>query len=294
MKEIHFNRLLDYRALDQLSRMNDSDRTSLLAEILRQTPSETSWQAIWELFASWPSNQSKTQHLDVAQQVLATWPDKLRFIYSSNGLLYDGNRLSVLARLVRSIEIYRREEHGSAELQAMASSEYSTELKYLSINRSEINSRAWRALVESPYLSNLRHLHVNKTVLSESDIQALFQSSRLLRLQCLKLIDVGIQPRRMENMRQVTALPELCAIDLSSNGVGDDGVIMLSQWAWLLQIKRLALRANYVGAEGVRALLSSQFCERMEQIDLSENHLTDLERTELLALASRKNLQLIV
>ena len=294
MKEIHFNRLLDYRTLDQLSRMDDSDRASLLAEILQQTPSETSWRATWELFGSWPSCESRTQHLDVAQQVLTTWPDKLRFMNSSNGLLYDDNRLSVLARMVRSIEIHGRDEYGSAELQAIASSEYSTELKYLSINRSEIDSRAWQALVESHYLSSLRHLHVSKTVLSESDIQRLFQSSGLLRLQCLKLIDVGLQPRRMESMRQAISFPQLCAFDLSSNGVGDDGVMMLSQLAWLPQIKRLALRDNYIRAEGIRALLSHQFCERMEQIDVAGNRVTDLEKIELLALAKMKNIRLSV
>ncbi len=292
INQIHFNRLLDYRPIDQLLRMNDDDRAILLTEILQQPPSETSWLALWELLASWPDGESKTQHLEVALRVLATWPDKLRFVYSSSVLLYDGQRLSVLGRLVRSIEVHRREEQGSGELFAIASSEYSADLQYLSIDRSEIDARAWRALVESVHLPNLRHLHVRKTVLDDSDVQRLFQSSRLLQLQCLKLIDVGLRRQRLESMRQPAPIRALCAIDLSSNALGDDGVTILSQVPWLLQIKRLALRDNYIGVEGLRTLLSSQFCEGMERIDAANNRVTDVERNELLALAGRKNIDL--
>ena len=271
MEEIHYNRLLDYRSLDQLSRMNDSDRASLLAEILRQSPSETSWLAIWELFATWPGGESKTRHLEVALQALAAWPDKLRFMSSSNRLLYDGDRLSVLARLVRSIEVHRREQYGSAELLAIASSEYSAELKYLSIDRSEIDSEAWEALIESPHLSNLRHLHVRKTLLGASIIQRLFRDARLPRLQCLNLIDAGIRPQHLESLRKSMPFAELCSADLSSNALGDDGGMMLPQMAWLPRIKRLSLRDNYIGARTIRALVSSPVCERMEQIDVSGN-----------------------
>jgi hypothetical protein len=278
--------------MDEPLRMNDNNRATLLTEILQRPPSETSWQALWELFASWPDGEFKTQHIEVALQVLTTWPDKLRFTYSSDGRLYDGKQLSVLGRLVRSIEVYRREEQGSGELFAIASSEYSAELKYVSIVRSEIDARAWQALVESPHLSNLRHLHVSKTVLDDSDVQRLFQPSRLPRLECLKLIDVGLRPQRLESMRRPAPFPALCAIDISSNALGDDGVTTLSQLPWLSQIKRLALRDNYIGVEGIRTLLSSPLCKRMEQIDAANNRVTDVEKNELLALAGRKNIEL--
>jgi hypothetical protein len=294
MKEIHFNRLLDYRTLDQLSRMNDSDRAGLLAEILQQPPSETSWQAIWELFASWPNSELKSKQLSVAEQALATWPDTLRCISSANRLLYDGTHLSELARLARAVEINRRETYGSAEALAIASSEYSNEIRYLSIRRSEIDSLAWRALVESPYLDNLRHLHVRKTVLGDSDIQRLFQSSRLPRLQCLKLIDVGIQPRRMDGMRHSMPFADLSAIDLSSNALGDDGVTILSQIAWLSQIKRLTLRDDYIGLQGMRALLLSPFAEHIDEMDVAGNRVPDSDKKALLALAASRNIRLKV
>ena len=291
-KEVQFNRLLDYLSLDQLSGMNDSDRISLLAKILGQPPSETSWQALWELFATWPNGESKTRQLDVALKALAIWPDKLRFLRSSYTLLYDGNRLSALARMVRSIEVDRRERQASAELLAIASSEYSADLRYLSIDRSEIDSRAWQALVESPYLSNLRHLHVRKTILGPSDVQRLFQSARFPRLQCLKLIDVGIRPQHQESLRHLARFAELCAFDLSSNALGDEGAMMLSQLPRMPQVKRLSLREDFIGAQAIQALVSSPFCERMEHINVSGNRLTDVEKKELLALAETRNIEL--
>jgi hypothetical protein len=291
--QVPFNRLLDYRSLDQLSRMNDSDRAALLREILEQPPSEAAWQAVWELFASWPSGESRDTYLTVANQAMAAWPDRLRFVHSSNALLYEGRHLSMLTRLVRSIEVYRREQQGTAELLAIASSEYASDLTYLSIHRSEIDSRAWRSLAESPHLSNLRHLHVARSVLGVADVQRLFQSTTLRQLTCLKLVDVGVQPRLLEAIRQTMALRELCAIDLSANGIGDEGVTTLSRSAWLRQIQRLALRDDYIRADGARKLLSSPFSECIQEIDLTGNRLTDSERAELVALATASSIRLI-
>ena len=292
--QIHFNRLLDYRPLDQLSQMTDSDRHALLTEIVGQPPSESAWQAIWELFASWPDGEAKSADLTWADDALASWPDRVRFVYSSNDLLYEGRNLSMLARLVRSIEVYRRDERASAELLAIASSEYVIGLTYLSIQGSEITSRAWQALVESPYLSNLRHLHVTKSSLGAEDVRRVFQSTRFRQLTCLKLIDAGIHPRHLEGVRDATTLGSLCALDLSSNGVGDEGVKILSAAGWLQQIQRLALRDNFIGADAARALLTSPSWERIEKIDLTGNRLSDAEKTSLAALAAKKKIQLVV
>ena len=289
---IHFNRLLDYRPLDQLSQMTDSDRHALLTEIVGQPPSENAWQAILELFASWPDSESKSADLTWADAALASWPDRVRFIYSSNDLLYEGRKLSMLARLVRSIEVYRRDERASAELLAIASSEYAIGLTYLIIRSSEITSRAWQALVESPHLANVRHLHVTKSSLGAEDVRRVFQSTRL-QLTCLKLIDVGIHPQHLESVRDTMTLGKLCALDLSSNGIGDEGVKILSAAGWLRQIQRLALRDNFIGADAARALLTSPFWERIEEIDLTGNKL-DAEKASLAALAAKKKIQLIV
>lgn len=272
--------------------MNDRDRARLLSEILERPPSEASWQALWELFGNWPDGPLLTQHIEIAVSALATWPDKLRFVHSSDQRLYDGVELSVLGRLVRSIEIYRSEQQGSSALFAIASSEYSSGLTSLSIVRSEISARAWQAALESPHLSNMRHLEVRKTVLDDPEIQRLFQSSSFPRLECLKLIGIGFRPQRLNITRQPLPFPALSAMDLSSNALGDEGVTLLSQYPWLSQIKRLSLRDDHAGARGIHALLSSRFCERMQHIDAAENPVKDAEKSELVALALSKNIEL--
>src|SRR2546425_11996530 len=116
---MNFNRLLDYRSWEYLSQMDDRGRADLFAELCRKKPSEETWQAIWELFALWSESAEKAKYLDVAERELASWDDRLRFVWAANAFLYDGEHLSSLVRLVRSIHIYRREEHGSTELRAI-------------------------------------------------------------------------------------------------------------------------------------------------------------------------------
>jgi hypothetical protein len=293
-RQIQFNRLLDYRPVEQLSRMQDDERAALLTELLGTEPSEASWQALIELFACWPDGVARDDSIGRADAALASWPDRLRFTYSGNRLLHEGGGLSALARLVRSIEIYRRQEHGSAELRAIASSEYLAGLTYLSIVHSDISARAWQALATSSHLGNLRHLHVSKSVLGPADFRCLAESCCLPQLQCLKLIDVGLRPGDLEGARQTIPFVELRAIDLSANALGNEGAALLSQAGWLQQIRRIVLRDNYIGAQGMLTLLSSEFCSGLEQIDLFGNRVSDLEKQELTALAAKRHIHLRV
>jgi hypothetical protein len=274
--------------------MGDDDRAGQLREILQGPPSEAAWRALWNLFASWPAGDARARSLDAAERGLAAWPDELRSVATSDALLHEGQGLSVLARLVRGIDIYRREESGADDLRAIASSPYAIELTSLSIQRSEIGSGAWQAFVEEANLPNLQHLHVRRTVLGAVELQRFFQSPRFPRLHCLELIDVGLQPRRLEGVRHTRLFGQLSKLDLSSNGLGDDGVMLLSQEAAFLQIEHLALRSAYLRAPGVRALLAGARRERTQQLDVSGNDLTERERAELLALAASRNVSLIM
>src|SRR5262245_50741270 len=121
-----------------MDRSEDGAREQLLTDLVAAGPSTEAWTAIYNLFAAWPENDSKQRHLDRATELLEAWDDRLRFAYSSNGFLYDGARLSSLARLLRSVEIYRREDRGAAELSAIASSEYAAGLTSLTIVHSDV------------------------------------------------------------------------------------------------------------------------------------------------------------
>lgn len=289
-----FNRLLDYYPQERLSRMDGRERAALLQEILGKGPSEEGWQALVELFAGWTDGESRDKQLEVAERALESWPDRLRSVTSAKRYLYQGDGLSPLARLVRSIEIYRREEEGSAELWAIASSRYAERFRYLSIVRSEIASRTWQAFLGSPYLAELHHLHVGGTVLGSENVRRLFDSRQFRRLRCLKLIDVGMRPRDLERIQQSLPFPELCALDVSSNALGDEGVDVLSQSPWLRQIKHLTMQESFVAAKSIRGLLSSPFVEGVEEIDLSGNAVTVAERAELTSLAAQKNVRLLL
>lgn len=291
---MNFNHLLDYRALTYLSQMNDAGRTALCAEILDRPPSEKTWQALLELFAVWPENDAKSRQLDIAEERLANWDDSLRRADSSKAFLYEGQGLSSLTRLIKSIEIYRREERGTAELMALANSRFATRLISLSIFDSEIAQRGWQALAQSPFVGELRHLHVSKTVLTDLDLETLFQSSSLSRLQCLKLIGVGLSPKQVQNIPSSIPFPNVQRVDFSSNALGDDGAEILSRCEWLSGIRVLRLRHNHIRAEGIKTLLESPSCREVNEIDLSENQVTDAEKSALLSLATKRNKRLLL
>lgn len=289
-----FNRLLEYRPRDRLERMTDTDRTDLMGEVLHKGPSENTWRALYELFALWPDNEAKFRSLEVAERELAPWDDRLRFADTASMVLFNGARLSSLARVVRSIRIYRRGDGGRSELLAVVTSEEAGRLTRLSIVRSEIGRQAWQTMVESPYLTSLQHLHVTNTVMGSDVFQQLLQSSRLPRLQCLKLIEVGMDEEYLHAAPQTRPGCELQQIDFSRNLLVHDGVLMLSQSPWLQSVERLALRHNHIREPAMRALLSSPFIRRMKQIDLSNNEVTDSDRTALRRFADAKRIELTV
>lgn len=293
-RPMNFSRLLDYRPLEFLSHMSDQDRVDLFEQLFKQKPGEGVWEGILELFALWPENKLKVKYLDLAEQRLANWDDRLRFMWSSSAYLYEPEHLTPLARLARSIQIYRCEEQGSAQLLAIATSEYTRQLSCLSIVRSDISSRSWQAMAESPHLGKLQHLEVTRTVLAPGDIRRLFQSARFPRLQSLKLVDVGLKHQWLEGVRQSIPFDELRSIDFSRNTLGDEGVLLLAQAPWLRRIQRLALRHNYVTASAIRALLGSPYREVMGTLDLAENQVSETEKLALMRLASENNIQLIV
>ncbi len=292
---MNFNRLLDYRSEEFLSSMHGPERADLLKEILDQEPSKEVWQALIELFSSWPEDGLMEENLHLAEEKLAGWDDRLRMMWSHSGILYEGERLSSLARLVRFIQIYRREERGSDELLAIATSEYARQLAFLSIVHSEISSGAMQAMINSPYLADLRHLEINGTVMAAEDIGRLFQSSRFMRLQTLRLINVGLNETILADLyNNAIVFHELLELDLSHNPLGDNSASLLSQAQWLEPVERLKLRHDYLTLQGISKILSSPYLLRMNFLDVSENNLSSMEKPALLRLGQERHIQLSV
>ena len=290
---MRFNRLLEYRPLDRLEGMTDGDRADLLREVLRGGPSESAWRAMYELFALWPDNEAKIASLEAADRDLASWDDRLRAADTSSTALFDGPRLASLARIVRSISIYRRGDGGRSELLAVAASEGAARLTRLEIVRSEIGRSGWRTMVESPYLGSLEHLHVTNTVMAGDVFRRLLES-KMPSLRCLKLTEVGIDAEYVREAPPPSPVFELRAIDFSRNVLGDEGARRLSRTPWLHFVEQLTLRHNFIREAGMRALLSSPFVPRLKQIDFSDNEASESERAALRRLADDRGVHVLI
>lgn len=288
-----FNRLLEYFPLDRLERMTDSDRADLLDRILRKPPSDNTWRDILELFVVWPEGEARLRGLEQAARALARWDDRLRSLTTSVGALFDGAHLSSLARIVRSIEIYRRDDSGPSDLRAVVASEEAAGLTRLGIVRSEIGD-AWQALLSSPHLAGLEHLHVANAVLDRDAIQGLLKSPALPRLRCLKLTDVGIRGAWLEAAPLATPVFELRRMDVSRNLLTDEGAGYLAESAWLGSVEHLTLRHNFIAEPGARALISSPFLRGMTQLDLSDNKVAAGDRAALKSLADARRVALVM
>lgn len=289
---MYFMRLLERRSLDFLTRMDDEERTALLTELLAEDPSEAAWQSICELFAQWPDDAARAEQLERADRALESWDDALRSASAASDFLMRLGQVSPLARLVRSVEFYRHEEHGPDDLLALAKSEHVSRLTRLSIVRSDVGIRAWEVAIESPNLSRLRHLHVRRTTLQESSFPLLWRSAAFTGLQCLKLSGVGLAPRKLDPARQSIVFTELRRLDLSQNRLGDEGVRILAGAPWLQRIERLGLRRNFVRAPAVESLLRSPYAGSLQELDVAENAISGAEMSALAALAAGRGIRL--
>lgn len=285
-----YHRLLDFRPREQLEALTDDGRAALLADVLRAGPSETAWQAIYELFALWPDSPAKLRLLEEADRELAEWDDGIRSADTASRALFQGAKLASLAHIVRSVSIYRRDDGGDDELEAVVTSEDAARLTRLTIVRSDIGQRVWQLFVDSPFLASLRHIHVTNTVLGGDVVRQILRSKRLPHLECLKLTKVGLDAEAV----RVTEPADfaLRQVDFSRNVLGEDGAQALAQAQWLRSVGRLALSDNFIPEPAMRALLASPFLNSLKEIDLSGNATTDAERVRLTRLAEERQISL--
>jgi hypothetical protein len=289
-----YNYLLHYGSREELLRMDGRARQSLLEQLLAEGPSEATWLAICELFATWPEGRERAHALAVAIQALDIWDPRIAHLDSSAKYLYKGGQLAELALLVRSISIYRRDERGNRELRSIAGSEYARNLRRLSIHRSELSDGSFQALTASPHLGRLEHLQISRTLISSASFEQLVQTSGFPNLRSLALVDVGLKPNWLEPTRQSIPFPYLANLNLSRNILGSEGLTLLAGAPWLASLRVLELAECFVRDDGIEALVSSPFWGRLEHLDLVGNPITGRAREQLLARAEEKGTMLIV
>lgn len=286
-----FGRLPFYRSPEQLGRMTERDWVILLDQLLALRNAEA-FSTICDLFAFWLTGPERSRQLLRTLQTMESWDDEIRTVSSAYGPLYEGERLSDVARLARCIEIHRQEQRGGSALFAIATSEYVRGMVSLSIVASDLTSHAWTALVTSRHLGNLRRLVVHKTTLDEGDIRQLLQSRSLPELQTLRLTDLGMVARKMSLAQAEIPFPKLEHMDLSRNVLRTEGALLLAGAPWLAQLKWLAIRDNSISPAGIEALIDSPFVRTLTSIDARANNISTEHERILSALAERKHIEL--
>jgi hypothetical protein len=291
---VNFNRLLNYRSMQELVRMDDAARRDLLLELLEQNQSEATWLAICELLAAWPEGEEKDDALAVADRALDSWDDRLRRLSSAWRYLYAGEGLASLVRLVRSIDLYRREENGSHELWTIVNSERVQNLRYLTVYRSELASPTVRALSDSPYLANLQYLEIRRTSLFGEDLQYLLQAKGLPNLTSLRLVNVGLTHEHLHSINKSIPFSHLIDVDFSENLLGSEGLLVMAQAPWLMLIGQLVLRNNHIQDDAISAFIESPYIRALAVLDLSGNPVTAAGKKMLLDMANEKGIGLIL
>lgn len=284
-----FNRLLDYRSRDALARMDDAARGALFDEIAARGPSEATWGAIVELFNLWPDGAGKSRQIDAANAALRGWDDEIRYLSSSNGALYSGPKLSALARLVRSIEV-RRRDPGTAEIHAIVASPEASHLKRLAIYRTDIGDAAWRDLIAGVHLQNLEQLYLSDVGASDDTLRDFLRSANLPRLRRLTLTQMRVTPEVLDAVADAIAFPSLRELDLSYNYVRDDGVRILAGAPWLAQIEKLALADDQIRGPAIVELLRSPSCARLSSLDIAGNSIDPADRAAIAAQAQNRRI----
>lgn len=272
--------------------MGADQRVLLLAELLRESPTEAAWEALLELIAGWPDGASRAQAIATADTALETWPDRLRAIVSDRRWLYRAQHLADVARLARAMTLYRREQQATPEVQAIAGSCHAEGLTTLSILRCDLDAGAWQALLRSTHLGGLRRLRIERCVLGETIIAELLQTTAFPQLRELRLHAIGLSAARLQPLVRALPFPQLRALSLCADALGDAGATLLARAPWLGQLQQLRLREAFITELGVAALLEATHEPGPRQLDVSGNRVAASARAGLFALAAQRGIAL--
>lgn len=269
-----FNHLLRYREKNRLISMDNQERFSLLEELLQQSPGQSVWDAICELFITWSEENKKEEALDYADKHLSHWDSKLRHVTSAWSPLYSDGKVSSIGKLIRSIQIYRRSDEGTKELIRIANSPYLQNLKYLSIIRCEIYNEGFTALASSPYIKKLTHLEIHNTVLQDEEFETLLNSPNLACLRFLKLIRTDLSDKDIIVITQSSFSKSLTHLDLSQNWITPEGAKIIAQAKNFQNLKYLNLKSNSIGDTGGYELAQSLYLQNLEYLNIYQNKLS--------------------
>jgi len=254
----NFNFLLAYGEEHSLRNMDSKSRRQLLEKIVRAGPSERTWRALLELLASWPEDEAKEQAYDWLRPQLASWGDKIRNVNSAWTFLYgDDDRLTSIAKIVRSVTISHREQFGNKELKSIVNTSDIRDITTLIIQKSDIYIEGARALACSPYLTHLTTLALEGVTLSDEKFDILFSAANLNNLSTLRLKDVGLDTDRVHRLLRSPLIRSVHHLELPHNNLNDETALLLAASLKLKDLRTLDLRGNSIREQTALALMNS-------------------------------------
>ncbi len=265
--------LLPFSSQKELASITNEGRVRLLEKILRQAPSENNWQAVAELFASWPDSNEKMQALDYANRLLHSWDDSLRHLSSSWRYLYKHNGLATLAKITRRISIYQRQANGNEELKRIAGSPLAENILWLEITKSEIYTDALRILLGSGYMNNLQVLSFSDITLSGDDIHLLFNAA-WPSLVMLRMKECGLKNAAIALLLKAPFIQHVRELDIAHNLLDNETVALLAMADTISHIRVLRLKGNFINDKGAAMLAAMRNLQHLEILDIRGNVLS--------------------
>lgn len=234
--------------------LTDQQRMQLLQQTVQGGASEAKWDAVVELFVSWPDSPAKEIAFEYCNELMQSWPDSIRVLNAAWRPLYSGNQLSSAAKIARSIDIIQREEKGNTELEIITRSRYISELKRLVIRKSSLYANGMQSLITSPYLGSLIFLSFESLTLTDEEFDIFCSASQFHSLTWLRLKNIGLNTKRITRLVQAPLLKKISRLELTGNTLDDNSMAILAAADKWTNLRELDVSNNYVTSQGAAAL----------------------------------------
>jgi hypothetical protein len=290
---IKYHFLLAYATPAQLENLAEEGRINLCNKVIRSGPSENSWNALLELFNTWPESTNRSNLMNDVREQISGWDDNLCNLNTSLQWVFRNNQLADIALLARKMTIAQREEEGNLDLVKIAASPYAAYIKKIEIHKSHIYREGALAIAGSGTWRQLTALSCSGIALSDEVFGILVNQSSIPALVSLTFNRCGITAERCRILSEASATAQLTSLTLNGNTLGDEGVAFLASSPMLARMETLELRSNYIGDAGITSLAESSRLKCLKLIDVSGNNISEQVKMKIEAILRPKNIQVL-
>lgn len=215
-----------------------------------------------------------------AESPLATGLQHLHFNKSGGpGLddLVSGLMQSAVGRQLRSLTFEQGDHRWLPDLlDALSAGPEPPPLETLRFRTMPLAAPTAEQLAASPAVDQLTELELTNTILAGGGLRPLVESPRLRNVQSLTLRGCRLTAADVETLAAAPGLANLRRLDLSDNPLGAEAVAALSESPHLGGLRSLRLRRAGLDNESAARLTLARFWDRLVELDLGQNWLSDL------------------